>query len=119
MTTVGAEGRPGRKVHVMKIKSHLAGAVLVLGLAGGGVAITASVASANTSTPTVSTGRTVTTDAPGIGALGQAVDGAPPAGVTVVKADPAVGIGSAGQTVDGPPPAGVTVVKAEPATSAK
>jgi hypothetical protein len=117
MMAAGADGRSGRKVRTMKIKSPLAGAVLVLALAGGGVAV-AAVANADASTPAAPTGHTATTDAPGIGLLGQTGD-KPPAGVTVTKAEPAVGIGVVGQIGGDKPPAGVTVTKGEAGTPGK
>ncbi|WP_432992665.1 hypothetical protein [Dactylosporangium sp. CA-233914] len=72
----------------MKIKKSLAGAVLVLGLAGGGMAVAASMASADTSTNTSPAGSTTATDAPEIGRVGQTGD-KPPAGVTLEKAEAA------------------------------
>jgi hypothetical protein len=80
---VDAEGRRGGKVNVMKIKQSLAGAVLVLGMAAGGVAVAASIASAATTSAHNSPA-----GAPGIGKLGQTGTN-PPAGVTVEKAKPA------------------------------
>lgn len=53
----------------MKLKKSLVGAVLVLALSGGGFA---AVAAASTSAPSGT-----------IGQIGEAVDGPPPAGVTV------------------------------------
>jgi hypothetical protein len=82
----------------MKFKKSLVGAVLVLALSGGGFA---TMAMANTSAPG---------DTP-LGKNGQAVDGPPPAGVTVTPGELAgdTPLGKIGEAVDGPPPAGVTV----------
>src|SRR5436190_1894150 len=86
---------PVERVHVMKFKKSLVGAVLVLALSGGGFA-TIAVASTDL-------GET-------LGNSGQAVDGPPPAGVTVTLGVLAgETLGNSGQAVDGPPPAGVTV----------
>ena len=71
-----ADGRSGRRVHVMKFKKSLAGAVLVLALSGGGFA---AMAAASTSAP----GKTP------LGKIGASVDGPPPAGVTVTPGEPA------------------------------
>ena len=69
----------------MKIRKSLAGAALVLlGLAGGGVAVAASMASADTSPA----GSTTGTDAPEIGPVGQ-TGTTPPAGVTLEKGEAA------------------------------
>jgi len=92
----------------MKFKKSLVGAVLVLALSGGGFA-TMSVASAS---------------APGdtpLGQIGEAVDGPPPAGVTVTPGELAgdTPLGQNGEAVDGPPPAGVTVTPGELAEPAR
>jgi hypothetical protein len=101
----------------MKIKKSLAGAVLVLAVSGGAVAVATSMASANTLAPTGRRGPAAATDAPEIGAVGRTGD-KPPAGVTVEKAQRAAEIGAAGQTGDRPP-AGVTVEKGQAAKPAK
>ncbi|MFD2414901.1 hypothetical protein [Amycolatopsis pigmentata] len=98
----------------MKIKKVLAGAMLVLGLAGGEVAVAASVASADTFTHTSPAGSTTATDTPENGQIGQPGD-KPPAGVGVTKGEGGVLIGQPGDK----PPAGVGVTKGEAATPAK
>jgi hypothetical protein len=92
----------------MKLKKSLVGAVLVLALSGGGFA---TMAVASTSAPG---------DTP-LGKIGEAVDGPPPAGVTVTPGESADGttIGEIGEAVDGPPPAGVTVTPGELAVAAR
>ncbi|KAJ1567159.1 hypothetical protein HK405_006949 [Cladochytrium tenue] len=80
----------------MKITKVMAGGMLVLALAGGGVAVAASMASANSGTT-----------APGIGVVGQTA-GKPGPGVTVHRGAAAPEIGAVGQTGDKLGP-GVTV----------
>jgi len=101
----------------MKIKKSLAGAVLVLAVAGGGVAVATSMASASTPDRTAPRGPAAVSGAPEIGAVGRTGD-KPPAGVTVEKAQPAVEIGAAGTTGDHRP-AGVTAEKARAAKPAE
>ncbi|MFF3488993.1 hypothetical protein ACFYXC_37960 [Streptomyces sp. NPDC002701] len=73
----------------MKIKkTTVAGLTLVLALSGGGIAVAASMAQADTSAPT---GRTAN-DAPEIGKTGQTGD-QPGPGVTIHKAEAGVRAG--------------------------
>ncbi|MBQ1090075.1 hypothetical protein [Streptomyces sp. B93] len=78
----------------MKIKkTTVAGLALVLTLSGGGVAVAASLAQADTSAPTAPQGQTQgADDAPEIGKTGQTAD-RPGPGVTVHKAEAGVWVG--------------------------
>ncbi|GAA1658396.1 hypothetical protein [Actinoplanes couchii] len=62
----------------MRAKKILAGAVLTVALAGGGVALAASMASAGGTT------------APAIGEIGQPVDGPVPPGVSFEMSEPGI-----------------------------